>query len=92
MIKRSKREDSWRYYVLNMCKVFFAIHQCLSREFVVDIDEFFSDGRFRFFADKLICNNCSSFRDYYLDLGADLYYKDEKLISRCEAFRLGEVV
>ena len=89
--KRSKREDSWRLYVLNMCKVFYAINYCLSNEFIGDAEDFIYDGLHRMFADKELTLRCSSFKDYYLKLGNNLFSKDKKLISRCEAFNLKDV-
>ena len=90
--KRSKREDSWRYYVLNMCKVFYAINYCLSNEFIGDIESYIFDGLHSTFADKETLYRCSSFKDFYLKLGADLFSKDDSLISRVEAFNLKDVV
>lgn len=89
---RTKREDSWRLYVLNMCKVFFAINKCLASEWIDDVSNFVEKGSTSFEYDVDLKMKCSSFKDYYLKLGSELYYKDDDLISRVEAFNLRDVI
>lgn len=91
ILKRDKREDGWRLYVLNMAKVFYAINYCLSREFVSDIESFVTSGYASFANDLDYKLKCSSFKDYYLLLGKDLFINDDTLKSKCDIFNLRDL-
>lgn len=88
VIKRPKRVDSWRYYVLNMSKVFYAINYCLSRSFIDELEHFTELNSQIFDKDRELVFRCDSFKEYYLQLGASQFMQDNKLIERCRAFSL----